>query len=225
VAGTGAYGYSGDNGPAIGAQLAMPFGVAVDASGNLYIADAGRLRKVDSSGIITSVAGNITLVATDATNLIIDINGYFAPPGSPGGMQFHTATPCRIIDTRGTAGPFGGPPLTASIERVFVVAASACGIPANAGAYSLNATVIPPAPLGFLSLWGPGGQPSVSTLNASDGSIVANAALVPASADGWVCALASHNTNLILDINGHFRSVGRLRRQTPSDVRVATGKR
>jgi hypothetical protein len=149
-------------------------------------------------------SGAITLVATDATDLIIDINGYFAPPASPGGMQFYTTTPCRILDTRGAAGPFGAPQLAISTRRDFVVSASACGIPATAGAYSLNATVVPPAPLGFLSLWGPGGQPSVSTLNASDGTIAANAALVPASATGTVSAMASGATHLILDINGYF---------------------
>jgi hypothetical protein len=148
--------------------------------------------------------GAITLVATGATHLIIDINGYFAPPGSPGGMQFYPVTPCRIADTRGAAGPFGAPQLDVAIPRQFVVADSACGIPANAGAYSLNATVVPPAPLGFLSVWGPGGQPGVSTLNASDGTIVANAAIVPASITATVNALASGATHLILDINGYF---------------------
>jgi trimeric autotransporter adhesin len=60
VAGDGTTGYSGDNGPAISAALNLPSGVAVDASGNLYIADAGnnRIRKVTPDGIISTVAGN-----------------------------------------------------------------------------------------------------------------------------------------------------------------------
>jgi uncharacterized protein (TIGR03437 family) len=59
VAGNGGAGYSGDSGPATQAQLKYPAGVAVDAAGNLYIADAGnaRVRKV-ANGIITTVAGN-----------------------------------------------------------------------------------------------------------------------------------------------------------------------
>ena len=62
VAGTGITGYSGDGGPAANAQLNAPQGVALDASGNLYIADTGnlRIRKMDGSGNITTVAGSGT---------------------------------------------------------------------------------------------------------------------------------------------------------------------
>ena len=60
VAGTGTRGNSGDGGPAIEAQLSSPRGVAVDGEGNLYIADTSnnRIRRVDGSGIITTVAGS-----------------------------------------------------------------------------------------------------------------------------------------------------------------------
>jgi sugar lactone lactonase YvrE len=60
VAGSGTAGYSGDGGPAVSAQLNDPIRVAVDAVGNLYIDDYGnnRIRKVDTTGIITTVAGN-----------------------------------------------------------------------------------------------------------------------------------------------------------------------
>jgi uncharacterized protein (TIGR03437 family) len=59
VAGNGGYGFSGDGGSAINATLAYPAGVAVDASGSLYISDLGnnRIRRVSPSGIITTYAG------------------------------------------------------------------------------------------------------------------------------------------------------------------------
>ncbi len=62
VAGNGTAGYSGDNGPATSAELNSPQGLAVDAAGNLYILDTknNRIRKVASSGVITTVAGNGT---------------------------------------------------------------------------------------------------------------------------------------------------------------------
>jgi sugar lactone lactonase YvrE len=60
VAGTGTAGYSGDGGPATVARLDYPESVALDAAGNLYIADSnnGRVRMVSTGGIITTVVGN-----------------------------------------------------------------------------------------------------------------------------------------------------------------------
>ena len=63
VAGDGTSGSSGDGGPATSASLNTPIGVAVDASGNLFIADTGnnRIRRVDAAtGVITNVAGDGT---------------------------------------------------------------------------------------------------------------------------------------------------------------------
>jgi sugar lactone lactonase YvrE len=62
VAGNGTPGYSGDYGPATSASLNYPTGVAVDTAGNVYIADTynRRIRKVNTSGVITTVAGDGT---------------------------------------------------------------------------------------------------------------------------------------------------------------------
>ncbi len=62
VAGTGSLGYSGDGGDATAADLFYPHGVAVDGSGNIYIADYGndRIRKVNTSGGISTIAGSGT---------------------------------------------------------------------------------------------------------------------------------------------------------------------
>ena len=60
IAGTGTAGYSGDNGAATSAKLNNPHGVALDSSGNVYIADIdnNRVRKVTvSTGIISTIAG------------------------------------------------------------------------------------------------------------------------------------------------------------------------
>jgi hypothetical protein len=144
--------------------------------------------------------GDVSVYPSNDTDVIIDINGFFAQPGI-GGLSLYTATPCRVIDTRkiGNGQPFSGN-LTPPVD----VVNSPCGVPGTALAYVLNATVVPTGALGYLTLW-PDGEPrpTVSTLNALDGSITNNMAIVP-SINGKVDAYASGLTQLILDISSYF---------------------
>ena len=99
--------------------------------------------------------------------------------------------------------------LSANTPRDFPVLASNCGVPANALAYAMNATVVPSGPLGYLTLWPKGqAQPLVSTLNALSGGVVANAAIVPAGTNGVISAFATSQTHLVFDINGYFAPAG-----------------
>ncbi|MGI8991286.1 MAG: IPT/TIG domain-containing protein [Bryobacteraceae bacterium] len=77
VAGTGVPGFDGDNGPAVQARLNLPYGVAVDGAGNLYIADLGnnRVRRVDSAGVIATVAGNASAKLQSPRNVLMDGSG------------------------------------------------------------------------------------------------------------------------------------------------------
>jgi hypothetical protein len=122
----------------------------------------------------------------------------------PAALNFVPATPCRIADTRLANGPFGGPFLSGQTTRGFTIPSSACSIPPTAQAYSLNVTVVPHGPLGFLTTF-PCGQPQplASTLN-SDGRIKAVAAIVPAGTSGAVCFFVTNDTDLVLDIDGYF---------------------
>ena len=70
-------------------------------------------------------------------------------------------------------------------EYVVNVEGSACAPPSNATAYVFNATVVPPGSMPYLTLWPDGEtQPNVSTLNAYDGFITSNMAIVPN--DEWL---------------------------------------
>ncbi|HMG81486.1 MAG TPA: T9SS type A sorting domain-containing protein [Ferruginibacter sp.] len=60
ICGTGTAGYTGDNGPAILAEIWDPFGIKVDRKGNIYYADNFVVRKIDKNGIITTFAGDGT---------------------------------------------------------------------------------------------------------------------------------------------------------------------
>jgi len=184
---------------------------------------AGQSRPVvstlnDASGAVLANAaivpagtsGSVDVFAYNATDLIVDNNGYFAPPGSAGALYFYPMTPCRVVDTRavggsGRTGSFGPPQMTAGSTRDFPIPTSSCGIPATAQAYSLNFTVVPPGPLNYITTW-PTGQtmPVVSTLNDVGGAILANAAIVPAGSSGDISVYADNATDLVIDINGYF---------------------
>jgi hypothetical protein len=169
----------------------------------------GRI-KANAAIVPAGTAGAVSVFVTSATQLVIDINGYFIDPAlNSQALAFYPVTPCRIADTRNANGALGGPILATGVARHFPVLSSNCGIPANAQAYSLNATVVPSGPLGYLTLWPTGqAQPFVSTLNALTGSIVANAAIVPAGANGSIGAFVSSASHLVLDINGYFAPPG-----------------
>ena len=152
--------------------------------------------------------GAISVFVTDKTEAIIDINGYFAPPGNPGALFFYPITPCRVADTRsygGKSGAFGPPQMSGMSTRSFALASSSCNVPPGAQAYSLNVTAWPGGPLGFLSAWPTGqAQPLVSTLNSLTGRVVPNAAIVPAGANGAISLFVTDPTDIFIDINGYF---------------------
>ncbi len=152
--------------------------------------------------------GGVDVYASDDTDVLIDIDGHFAPPGASGSLNFYPVSPCRIADTRSGSGfsaQFGPPSMTGGSVRDFPIPSSFCGIPSNAQAYSLNMTVVPPGIMQYLTTW-PTGQPQpvVSTLNSYNGTVVANAAIVPAGTSGSISVFVTDNTDVIIDINGYF---------------------
>jgi hypothetical protein len=93
--------------------------------------------------------------------------------------------------------------------RDFPVPASGCGAPTSAQAYSMNYTVVPQGPLGYLTTWAAGQtQPLVSTLNSLDGAVIANAAIVLVGTGGAVSVFVTNQTDVIGDINGYFGPMG-----------------
>jgi hypothetical protein len=156
----------------------------------------------------------------DALNAVsIDASSSLAatPPGS---LVFVAMTPCRIADTRDSTFPagFGPPTLSGNTSRTVAIQSpsSLCPVPSIAQAYSFNVTVVPPGTtfpgnvnpsgaLGYLTIWPTGvPQPVVSTLNSFLGTVVANAAIVPAGTNGSVDVFVTNNTDLVIDINGYY---------------------
>jgi hypothetical protein len=134
LAGTGTLGFGGDGGPATNAQLAAPFGVALDGSGNVYIADQdnNRVRKVSPSGIITTIAGNgsggFSGDGGQATNAQLNLPRSVAVDGQgdifiadSGNGRVREVTPAGIITAIAGNGSFqfsgdGGPATNAGMS-------------------------------------------------------------------------------------------------------------
>jgi uncharacterized protein (TIGR03437 family) len=142
-AGSGALGSSGDGGPATSAAFNAPYAVAVDSSGNLYIADqtAARIRKVNSAGVITAVAGSgahgssgdgglATSASLDPNGLAVDSAGniYIADQNSRI-RKVNTAGVISTIAGTGISGfsGDGGPATSATISNPGDVALDAAG--------------------------------------------------------------------------------------------------
>ncbi len=167
--------------------------------------------RVKSNAAIVPAGANgaISLFATNITDVVLDIDGYFVPAGNTGALSFYPLTPCRIADTRNPSAPLGGPYISSGQSKAFPVQSAACGIPASAQAYSLNFTAVPHGSLGYLTVWPTGlPQPYVSTLNAPTATVTANAAIVPAGTSGSINAFATNDTDLVIDANGYFAPAG-----------------
>jgi YVTN family beta-propeller protein len=168
----------------------------------------GRI-KANAAIVPGGYQGAVSVYAANTTNVIIDIDGYFATPSSST-LAFYPVPPCRVADTRSGYGPLQGPYMQGGQERDFPIFESYCGLPSTVQAYSMNLTVVPhPAgqPLSYLTVWpAEQQQPLVSTLNNLTGTIVANAAIVAAGqgGEGSVAVYPSDNTDLIIDVNGYF---------------------
>ncbi|HYK35858.1 PKD domain-containing protein, partial [Alloacidobacterium sp.] len=168
----------------------------------------GRI-KANAAIVGAGTNGGVNVYVSNATQVILDINGYFVPAGTASALAFYPITPCRVADTRNTTGPLGGPYISSGSSRSFPVLSSSCNIPATAQAYSVNVTAVPHKTLGYLSLWPTGEtRPVVSTLNSYTGVVTANAAIVPAGTSGDVSVFVSNDSDVILDVNGYFAPPG-----------------
>jgi hypothetical protein len=124
---------------------------------------------------------------------------------SPG--SFYTLPPCRVLDTRGPVGTYGGPPLAAGVDRVIALA-SRCDIPDTAKAISVNVAVTEPTDAGNLTFHPAGTpRPIASALNYSAGQTRSNNAILMLDDSQQIavwCAQPSGTAHLILDVNGYF---------------------
>lgn len=146
----------------------------------------------------TGTNGHVTFFASDATNVVADVVGYFGTPGGAGALTFHLPDipgGCTAVNTM----------LVANSTVDFQInQAGICGIPGWARAYSLNYLAVPNGPLTGLTIqpMGIGNVPS-SSLYAADGQETGSVGIV-ATGTGGVSVTSFNPTNFILTISGYF---------------------
>src|SRR5207248_438013 len=80
----------------------------------------GRI-KSNAAIVPAGAGGAISVYVSNTTDVILDINGYFVPAATSGALAFYSVNPCRIVDTRNSNAPLGGPMLVGGQGRTFPV--------------------------------------------------------------------------------------------------------
>ncbi|MEO6123541.1 MAG: Ig-like domain-containing protein [Ilumatobacteraceae bacterium] len=158
-----------------------------------------------ANAVVTPVSadGSVCFFANTPTDIIVDINGWFAA-----GAAFNAVGPKRVFDTR----PDNSPDALRAVPKAKLAANEtmevrltdlAGFVPARGvGSVSLNVVVTGPEASGFITVYACGSRALVSSVNFVAGQTVANAVIAPVSAQGTVCFYSLATTDLIVDING-----------------------
>ncbi len=117
-------------------------------------------------------------------------------------------TPCRIIDTRGPVGPFGGPALAIGVDRAVQIAGR-CGIPLTAKAVAANVTVVTPGGNGYLRLAPSAVFPRPNTMSVSfrTGRTRASSTIIGLNANGYLDVYngGTAAVHFIVDVSAYFQ--------------------
>ncbi len=165
---------------------------------------------VTSSTSLTAVsgahlAGNVDVTVTNPDASLATRTGAYRYAS---GLGFFSVLPCRVLDTRNTAGPLGAPSLVAGADRLFTVAGQ-CGVPSTAVAISANVAVTASTGAGYVTVTqGDLPAPVTSTVNYATGQTRANTAMISLGAAGEIrarCGQTSGKADLVLDVNGYYQ--------------------
>ena len=169
---------------------------------------------VPNQAIIPLDRGDLCLFSSEATDIVIDINGYVSPNST---QVFIPVAPQRIFDSR----PSGQPLRAGQVLRV-AVEGGASPAPSDAVAVAVNLTGVLPDETGWIRAFPCDvAEPSVSSLNPRVGRARANSAIVPTAADGTICLTSNVNSHVIIDITGWFGAQGGQKFVPISPIRLA----
>ena len=139
-----------------------------------------------------------------ATELIVDLLGYYGPAGAlGGGAEFFPVTPERHLDTRFGTGGVVGPVGNAGPTAVGIAGSGSVPV-TGVSAVDANLTVVAPVSPGHSTAWPSGPMPVASNLNYESGEVVANRALATTDAGGLLLWSATPSIHYVVDLNGWF---------------------
>jgi len=153
-------------------------------------------------------AGKVCFFASTATDLIVDVNGYFLSAAAPPSLAPLPA-PVRLLDTRNP----GSPTIDLAHQGVGRLAAGGTyelpvlrgGVSASATSVVLNVTAVSPSTGGYLTIYPCGSpQPNASNLNFAAGDVIPNSVIAKVGTGGNVCIFSSAAIDLLVDASGYF---------------------
>jgi len=156
---------------------------------------------VPNQAIIPLSGGDLCLFSSEATDIVIDINGYASPTAS---QVFVPVAPQRLFDSRPSAQPLR----PGQVLRVAVEGGSSPA-PSGAVAVAVNLTGVLPDETGWIRAFPcDAPEPTTSSLNPRVGRARANSAIIPTATDGTICLTSNVTSHVIVDITGWFGTQG-----------------
>ena len=171
--------------------------------------NAGEIR---ANGAIAPLGadGRLCFYAHAATDLVVDVVGWFTEGASSASSAFVSAVPQRWVDTReglGSPTPIRpSQPLQVQVTgRQMTVGGQLTTIPADAESVAVNITAVNPSVGGFATVWPCGTpRPLAANLNYAAGRVTANNVIATIGARGSVCIYTHSNTQFLVDVTGWF---------------------
>lgn len=154
----------------------------------------------------TDSGGEICLMSSVATDVLVDITGYFSDTG---GYEFVALEPVRLVDTREPwvgLNPFTGGQKVPAEHVLRLQIAGERGVPTDAKAVSINMTAVQADRRTFMTAYPCGSRPDTSNLNLTPWQgVTANGAMVELNGSGELCIYVDQPAHVIVDINGIWR--------------------
>ena len=190
---------AGTAGP--GFVTAFPAGAAMPATSSLnFMAPVGAI-----ANLVTVSLGNggrVALFASTATDLILDVTGYYTPAASADAGRFVSLTPARALDTRSISAP-----VQAGTTRI--VDLSSAGVPTSAAAAVAKITVTETVGAGFLAAFpADTALPLASNVNFDQAGATISNQVVVGVTGARLAVFSSTTTHVIVDVKGYFTGAG-----------------